>query len=589
MWNGNTTEGAAARGARIGLVALMLGLACGCGGKAPEAAAGSGPGWFEDASSRVGLDFVHDAGPTGNYFMPQIMGSGAALFDFDDDGLLDIYLLNNAGPESSSTNRLYHQEPGGHFRDVSRGSGLDVAGYGMGAAAGDIDNDGRVDLLLTEYGRVRLFLNSGGSRFVDVSSECGFDQSSWGTSAGFFDYDRDGWLDLVVAGYVEYERTVPCSDQAGARDYCSPGTFRGSVTRLYHNLGKDSAGNAHRPRFEDVTAPSGLVRATGPGLGVYCADFDGDRWPDIFVANDGRPNHLWINQHDGTFTEEGVLRGISVNSLGAAEGNMGVAVGDIDGDGSFDVFVTHLTQETPTLWQQGPRGQFLDRTGQHGLATPRWRGTGFGTVLADLDNDGDLDLAIVNGGVKRNAQAPRAAIGTATSFWKNYSQRNQLFSCDEDRVFRDMSENNAAFCATPGVSRGLCAGDFDNDGAVDLLVTVIAGPARLYRNVARRSGHWLTVRTIDPQLRRDAYGAEVTVCTGSVRRSCGINPAASYLCSHDPRAHFGLGSADQYSEILVVWPDGVEELFPGGNVDRLIVLKKGEGSPVETAEESHCR
>jgi hypothetical protein len=567
----------------------MVGLFNGCGGDGAEFAPPPAAHWFEEASSEVGLDFVHDAGPTGSFFMPQIMGSGAGLFDFDDDGLLDIYLLNNAGPDSNSTNRLYHQGPGGHFRDVSRGSGLDVAGYGMGVATADINNDGRVDVFLTEYGRVRLFLNSGGGRFVDVSSECGLDQSSWGTSAGFFDYDRDGWLDLVVANYVEYEKTLPCSDRAGARDFCGPTSFRGSVTRLYHNLGKKTAGEPHGPQFEDATATSGLVKVTGPGLGVFCADFNGDRWPDIFVANDARPNHLWINQQDGTFTEEGVLRGIAVNSLGAAEGNMGVAVGDIDGDGSFDVFVTHLTQETPTLWRQGPRGQFLDRTGQFGLATPRWRGTGFGTVLADFDNDGDLDLAVVNGGVKRNAQAARTSDGTA-SFWKDYSQRNQLFTCDENSVFRDISESNAALCGTPEVSRGLCAGDFDNDGGVDLLVTTIAGPARLYRNVAPHSGHWLMVRAIDPALRRDAYGAELTVCAGGRRRSCGISPGASYLCSNDPRAHFGMGHMGEFSEILVVWPDGTEESFPGGKADRLIVLRKGEGSSIRTAgEESDCR
>jgi enediyne biosynthesis protein E4 len=308
---------------------------------------------------------------------------------------------------------------------------------------------------------------------------------------------------------------------------------------------------------------------------VVCADFNGDHWPDIFVANDGKPNHLWINQHDGTFKEEAVLRGVAYNAMGKAEGNMGIALGDVDGDGLFDLFVTHLTDETNTLWKQGPRGMFQDRTGASNLSRPRWRGTGFGTVLADFDHDGALDLAVVNGAVRRKESPTGASLEL---FWNPYAERNQLFVNDGGGKFRDVSERNAPFCGAPAVSRSLACGDIDNDGALDLLVTTIAGPVRLYRNVAPKRGHWLMVRAIDPALKRDAYGAEILVQAGERRWTRCINPGYSYLCSNDPRAHFGLGAALRIDGIHVVWPDGSEEEFPGRAVDQLVLLRKGEGN-----------
>jgi hypothetical protein len=313
---------------------------------------------------------------------------------------------------------------------------------------------------------------------------------------------------------------------------------------------------------------------------VICADFDGDGWPDIFIADDAQPNQLWINQRDGTFTEQAIARGVAYNGLGRAQGNMGVALGDVDGDGLFDLFVTHLTEETHTLWRQGPRGLFHDRTAAAGLANPAWRGTGFGTVLADFDHDGALDLAVVNGRVARAKLAtPAASVTTAVGpFWSWYAERNQLFANEGTGRFRDVSAQNEPFCAEARVSRGLACGDIDGDGALDLLVTAVAGPARLYRNVAPRRGHWLLVRAFDPALRRDAFGAEITVEAGQRRWRRWLNPGYSYLCSNDPRAHFGLGDAERVDAIEVVWPDGTVESFPGGPTDRLVVLRKGEGN-----------
>jgi hypothetical protein len=325
-------------------------------------------------------------------------------------------------------------------------------------------------------------------------------------------------------------------------------------------------------RFEDVTDKSGLGRRPGPGLGVVCADFDGDGWPDVFVANDGTPNHLWINRKDGTFREEAAARGLACTGMGRTAANMGIALGDVNGDGLFDVFVTHLTEETHTLWTQGPRGLFRDRTAASGLAPPGSRSTGFGTVLADFDHDGRLDAAAVNGRVYRGRPLGEEVLGP---FWSRYAEYNQLFANEGSGRFRDLAAANPAFCAVPGVFRGLAVGDLDNDGALDLLVTAVAGPCRLYRNVVPNRGHWLIVRAFDPALRRDAYGAEIVVEAGGRSQWRQINPGGSYQCSSDPRAHFGLGPLDHFDLIRVRWPDGAEQTFPGGSADRVLVLPRG--------------
>jgi hypothetical protein len=574
---------------RFGLACLglsfvtLVGMQAACQRTGPTgstAAAPAGPPWFEDVTEKRGLHFVHDPGPTGTYFMPQQVGSGAALFDCDGDGRLDIYLLQNAGPGTGVTNRLYRQLPDGQFEDVSAGSGLDFDGFNMGVAVGDVNNDGRPDVLVTQYGGVRLFLNQGG-RFQDVTREAGLSNPTWGTSAAFVDYDRDGWLDLVVVNYVDYDPTWHCTGPRGEKDYCAPKTFRGRVTRLFHNRGKAPAdrGEGRSPcgvRFEDVTEKSGLGRRPGPGLGVVCADFDGDGWPDIFVANDGKPNHLWINRKDGTFREEAVPYSVAYNGMGQAQAGMGIAVGDVDGDGLFDLYVTHLASEGNTLWKQGPRGLFQDRTAAAGLGGTVGRGTGFGTLLADFDNDGALDLAVVNGAVLAAAEVKDWSLGP---FWSRYGQQNQLFHNDGRGGFREVSAHNAAFCDAINVARGLAQGDFDGDGGVDLLVTTIGGPARLFRNVAPGRGHWLRVRAFDPGLCRDAVGAEVRVRIGGRTLVRWLQAAESYLCSSEPRAHFGLGSADRVEGIEVLWPDGHREAFPGCTADQPVEVRKGEGRP----------
>lgn len=563
--------------------ALMSPLILGCRVE-PRSSSSSvpvGPEWFHDITEEGGIAFVHDAGPLGDFPLPQIMGSGVALFDYDNDGRLDLYFIQNGGPKSGSTNRLYHQEADGRFRDVSAGSGLDIAGWGMGVAIGDVNNDGLPDVLVTGYGATRLFLNQGNGTFREVTEAAGVDSPLWSTAASFVDFDRDGWLDLVLVHYVDYSPDKLCTDSGGRADYCSPSAFRGSVTKLFRNRGH--VANPSIPvQFEDVTVRSGLARLPGPGLGVWCADFDGDHWPDIFVANDSQPNHLWINNRNGTFREEAVVRGVAFNQLGRTEANMGIAVGDLRGFGRFDFLVTHLTEETHTLWVQRQAGVFQDGTAAAGLTSPAWRATGFGAVFADFDLDGQLDLAIVNGRVSRlkSATPDSGLLHDLGPHWANYAERNQLFAGEPGGRFREVSMANPAFCGRAGVARALAVGDLDNDGAPDLVVTYAAGAARLFHNVAPRQGHWLRLRAIDPALHRDTYGAEIRLIAGNRTFTAWINPSSSYLSSHDPRAAVGLGNIEQIDHIDVTWPAGQVERFPGGAVDRELSLRKGTGQAI---------
>jgi len=443
----------------------------------------------------------------------------------------------------------------------------------MGVAIGDVNNDGRPDVLITQANGVRLFLNLGGMKFADVTAEAGLDNPAWGTSAAFLDYDRDGWLDLVIVNYVDYDPSWPCLAPGGERDYCAPRVFPRTASRLFHNRGTERAKNA-RVAFEDATEKSRIAEKPGPGLGVAVADFDGDGWPDIFVANDGQANHLWMNQKDGKFREEAEARGVARTTAGQVFAGMGVALGDADNDGLLDLYVTHLTGETNTLWKQGPRGRFRDLSAEWGLTATRWRGTGFGTVMADFDNDGWPDIAVANGRVTREP-LPRKKPGL-TPHWEPYGERNQLFA-NTGGKFRDVSHNNPALCGHFTVARGLACGDIDGDGALDLLVNAIGEKARLLRNVAPDRGHWVSVRAVDPHLKRDAVGAEVAVRAGGVRRVRVAGGAESFLSAGPAEAHFGLGTATAVESYEVVWPDGTRESFPGGPADRHVELRKGSG------------
>ena len=568
---------------RLLLICVGCGIASagfGCG-RRPEVAPDttSKLSWFQDATREVGLSFVHNPGSTNEFFMPQTVGSGCALFDFDNDGRLDILLLQNAGKGSEHRHQLYHQENDGQFRNVSDGSGIDVPGLGMGVICGDVNNDGRIDVCISEYGGLRLFLNDGGGRFRDVTTAAGLRNTRWGVSAAFFDYDRDGWLDLFVANYVDYDSTWPCFSPSGAREYCGPQTFSGTASVLFHNRGLRETEAGPAVGFDDASVTSGIADRISAGLGCHAADYDADGWPDLLVANDEAANHLWINQRDGTFREEAVIRGIALNRSGEPEANMGIAYGDVDGDGLCDVLISHLTTETHTLWRQYSPGQFQDETSIRLIANLASRRTGFGTGLLDLDRDGDLDLVVVAGRVLRGTSPLQAELGP---HWSPYAERNQLFSNTDGR-FEDISTSNPELCDQPRIARGLSWGDIDNDGDLDLLVNYLGGTARLYRNVAVAKGHWLMVKAVLPQHKRDALGAEVTLVSRQRRWVGLVQTCGSYASSQDPQVHFGLGSCEKLEQILVKWPDGTHESFPAPSVDQRVEVKQGTGTTIEPA------
>jgi hypothetical protein len=436
-----------------------------------------------------------------------------------------------------------------------------------------VNNDGLPDLLVTEYGAVRLFQNLGGGKFHEVTREAGLDNPRWAAPASFIDFDRDGRLDIVVGNYVDYDPTQICHDVHGQQDFCAPKTFGDTATRLWRNMTAQSGGV---PRFQDQTEPSGIFRARGVALGLVCADFDGDGWPDIFCADDGRPNRLFINQRDGTFNEEAAQRGLAFNAMGATAANMGTAFADVDGDGLGDLFVTHLSDEFHSLFRQGPRGVFADRIASADLQQQSWRGTGFGAVFADFNCDGAPDLVTANGLVRRMLTGQTPVAPGVNAWWGRYAQKAQLFVNDSAGKFRDLSPAQTALSGMACIGRSLAVGDLDNDGAPDLVLCTVGGPVRILKNIAPQRGHWLELRLRLPQQgNRDAIGAEAIVIANGKKHWAVLQPATSYLASNDPRLHFGLGSAATVDFIEVLWPDGAKEKFDGGPADKLLVLGKG--------------
>ncbi|MHC4948466.1 MAG: CRTAC1 family protein [Planctomycetota bacterium] len=534
--------------------------------------------WLVDVAGELGLDFVHASGGTGDFRMPEIMGPGAALLDVDGDGDLDAYLVSGHGDglgegrAGAASNRLYLQGPDGRFVDATAGSGLDDRGYGMGVAAGDIDNDGDVDLYVTNHGPDRLYRNRGDGTFEDVTARAGIDVPGWSCSAEFVDYDRDGRLDLYVTQYVDFDPALRCHTSAGEPDYCGPKAMPPRPDVLLRNTGTPDG-----PAFEDVSAAAGL-RAVAPaaGLGVIADDLDDDGWPDLYVANDAYANHLWLNRGDGTFREAAMALGVAYNLHGQAEAGMGVVAEDLDGDGRTDLLVTHLGQETNTLYV-GHAAGFDDATGASGLGTASMSRTGFGVVALDLELDGDLDVAIGNGRVVRGTPLPDTRL---PSPWSMFAEPNLLHVNEGGGRFRDAAGSAPGFCADPEITRGLVAGDVDGDGDLDLLAVNTEGPARLYRNDAPRAGAWLAVRAVDPALGRDAIGARVVVATTDGRRRVRtIRRGGSYLSCGDARAHFGLGPEPTIAHVDVRWPDGTVERFPSPAVDASVVLERGSGGP----------
>jgi len=537
-------------------------------------ACGSHGAWLVDVAATRGVDFRYHNGADGGRYMPEIMGGGVGLLDWDQDGDLDLYLANGNDDlpgfgDGEESDRLYLQGDDGRFVDATAGSGLQERGYSMGLAAGDIDNDGLPDLYVTNVGPDRLYRNLGGGRFEDLTAAAGIDETGWSVSATFCDYDQDGLLDLYVARYLDFDPRVSCQSITGQKEYCGPRSYPPLSDRLFHNLG--------RGRFEDVSRAAGLEAQASAGLGVVCADFDDDLRPDFYVANDGQANSLWLNQGGGRFEDRAIEAGVAFDLRGAAQAGMGLVAEDLNGDLRTDLLVSNLRDETNTLYLRQAEGMgFLDATAASGLGPPSLPFTGFGVAAADLDLDGELDLAVANGRVK-GFEALAGAL--AAPPWDRLAEPGLLFRGEGGgRFARVEAAPCGDLCGQIEVSRGLVAGDFDRDGDLDLVRGGVASPLRMLENRAPRQGHWLTVRAVDPRIRRDAIGADVTLRAGgrSWRRLIGVG--GSYASAAPAEAHFGLGAAAAIEGIDLLWPDGLGETFAAGCLDCQVTLIRGTGA-----------
>jgi hypothetical protein len=531
---------------------------------------------FVEAAAASGLTFTHVNGASGQYYMPEQMGAGVALFDYDNDGDLDVFLVQGGplapGPPTDGPScRLFRNDltvgadgrRSLRFTDVTEQAGLALRGYGMGVAVGDYDNDGYLDLFVTGLGAATLFHNNGDGTFTDVTAKAGVADTLWSTSAAFVDYDRDGYLDLFVAHYLDFSiaGNKVCHDALGARDYCSPRAYQPVPSRLYHN-----DGNGH---FTDVTERAGLLKAYGAGLGVATGDYDEDGWLDLYVANDATPNQLWINRRNGTFADEAVLSGAAFNASGNPEGSMGIASGDFNLDGHEDLFVTNIVGETYALYVNDGHAVFEDARVRTGLAALTAPYTGFGTDWFDYDNDGLLDLFVANGAVnivesQRGQPMP-------------FKMPNQLFHNVGGR-FEDASAAAGEIFRRLGLGRGAAFGDLDNDGDVDIVVTNNAGPALVLLNQTIENGspnHWLTLSAQQATGNRFAFGAWIGVeRAGKPTLWRRVRTDGSYLSASDPRVHFGLGAAPAIDAIVVQWPDGHRERRTNVAADRILTVTR---------------
>ncbi len=570
------------------VTAGMLFLASSCLG--PGLAMAQDTPVFEDRAVQAGLRFTHYNGMSGAFYLPEIMGAGAALLDYDNDGDLDVYMVQGAmlGPGKTwkqasfpppagvpLTDRLLRNDTGRgasgepvlRFTDVSRSAVLTANDYGMGVAVGDYDNDGWVDLYVTNFGRNRLLRNTGKGRFEDRTEQAGVGDASWSVSAAFLDYDRDGRLDLYVGNYVRVrlQGHTPCRAPSSAPDYCTPMAHEDQPDRLYRNLGGG--------RFQDVSTRAGLDAALGPALGVMDLDVNGDGWSDIYVANDAKPNHLWINNKKGGFSEDALFAGVAVNMEGAAEGSMGVAAGDYDNDGDEDLFMTHLTGETNTVFVNDGKGWFEDRSVVSGLGGPSKAYTGFGTGWLDYDNDGDLDLFVANGEV-----SVVRALGTGVSTYP-LDQPDQLFENRSGR-FLDASAVSGLTLRRTTIGRGAAFGDIDNDGDTDILVSNNSGPVKLLVNQVGQDAPWLG---LDLRLRYGAPALGARLELGFRDASAQwrwVRSSGSYASASDSRVLLGLTGRPPVKRLVVHWPGGAVEGFAVPAAGAYHTLTQGRGKPV---------
>ncbi len=554
---------------KLGVLLALLPGACGGTSGSGENVETAGPGaepWFREVAQEWGLDFVHKVGPM-RYDLPEIMGGGVALLDYDGDGRLDIYLVQGgdlAGGDTIAPDRLYKNMGERRFEDVTERAGLGDREYGMGAAVGDYDADGDPDLYVTNVGQDHLYRNEGDGTFQDVTVPAGIVDGGWGTSAAFLDYDADGSLDLFVAHYVRWssETAKPCyvTSRNLERDYCPPkasGAPMPSV--LYRGRGDGT--------FEDVSERVGLWTAFGNGLGVCWGDFDSDGRLDVYVSNDDTPKNLWLQVEPGRFEDHALQLGCAVGAGGETQAGMGVQALDYDTDGDLDIFLAHLRGEVNTVYLQ-EKGRFRESTARVGLAAASRLFTSFGLGLLDFDCDGILDYYITNGAVLKEYPLIDPA--------KPFAQPNQLFRGLPDGRFEEFLPRGGTLPELVENSRGTAFGDLDDDGDIDIVIVDEDAPVHVLENVVGARSGWIQFRVLDGN-GSDALGATVRIRAGDRAQVRGIQPAYSYQASNDPRAHFGLGAAERADEVVVRWTDGSEESFGPLAARAIHVLRRGEG------------
>ncbi|MBK8179311.1 MAG: CRTAC1 family protein [Planctomycetes bacterium] len=567
-------------GPRAWSLAMLLGA--GCSPESERAATSSGgasggaraisQGAFADESRSRGVLHLTARGGD-DYFMPDSMGPGCAVFDADGDGREDLFFVeavrdqNGALESEAGRDRLLFQQADGSFHPAAKGFGADDPRYGMGAAVADVEGDGDLDLFVTNYGSSRLFKNQGRGTFEDATEASGIREEGWAATAGFCDYDADGRPDLFVTRYLELDPSVRGKGAGGAQDYPSPLQFSGLADRLWHNEGDG--------RFRDVSHEAGLATRVGRGLGLAFLDLDGDARLDIFVANDSEPNFAWVQTAPGRFENRAFALGLAVNRVGRAQANMGVAVGDVGGEGDFELFVTHLVAEANVLHQRGPGGTYADVADRAGLSTASLDLTGFGTQFGDVENDGDQDLLVLNGRILR--RGPRAAVDLPLH-WVPYAEECQLFLNDGSGRFRLAgAEEGGDFSRAIAVGRALVVADLDRDGGLDLVVANGDGSSRLYRNRLEDRGHFLSVRARGADGKSDALGAVIEVRAGGRTWVRILGTCQGYLSAGPPAAHFGLGEHSAVDGIVVHWPGGIRESFDASPADQERVLVRGTG------------
>ncbi|MGH9730856.1 MAG: CRTAC1 family protein [Candidatus Acidiferrales bacterium] len=550
-----------------------IGTAAACAPLGPRRAFAQAPPSvkFVDIAQSAGIDFRHDNAASSEKYLIETMGSGCGWIDYDQDGLLDLYLANGAAtrlykPAHPLRSALYRNNGDGTFTDVTVKVGVGAEGlFGMGVAVGDYDNDGYPDLLVLGYGRCILYHNNGDGTFTDVTARAGVENlGRWASSAAWFDYNNDGHLDLVIANYIDWspDRNFWCGDHGpGMRSYCHPDDYNGEAPALFHNNGDGT--------FTDVSKRSGVGLKPGNGLGVVTFDYDNDGWQDIFIANDSMANFLFHNNRDGTFREVGYLAGVAVSADGLPEAGMGTDAADTTGKGRMDLIVTHLDSQLARLYQNMGDGTFDDATLRRGLGYATFHMSGFGARFMDYDNDGAPDIFMANGHVLDNIQRYNASV--------HYAEPKLMFRNLGHGAFQNVSETLGRDFQLPRVSRGAAIGDFDNDGDLDILVNNNGERPQLLRNDGGNANHWLEVLLIGTRSNRDGVGARVKVSAGDLVFYGQRKGGMSYQSAQDPRLHFGLGKYSIVDAIEILWPSGVVTQLAKVQADRIIAVEEGNG------------